>query len=123
MAALTKKMSAPEMSKSNDVKVTPVSYPFWFGGSASCFATFFTHPLDLSKLLGGSVEHWLTYVQSRYYKLHTCDIATYSQAQVRLQTQATGAARLNMVQMFGHVVRNDGVMALYRGVWDVYILP
>ncbi|KAH8708657.1 mitochondrial carrier domain-containing protein [Phaeosphaeriaceae sp. PMI808] len=84
MAALTKKVSAPELSKSKDVKVTPISYPFWFGGSASCCATFFTHPLDLIK--------------------------------VRLQTQATGAARLNMLQMFGHVAKTDGVMALYRGV-------
>ena len=26
-------------------------YPFWFGGSASCFAASVTHPLDLGKLL------------------------------------------------------------------------
>lgn len=84
MAALTKKASAPEITKSKDVKVTPISYPFWFGGSASCFATFFTHPLDLVK--------------------------------VRLQTQVPGAARLNMVQMFSHVVKTDGIMALYRGI-------
>jgi dicarboxylate transporter 10 len=49
MAALTKKMSAPEVHKSKDVTVTPIHYPFWFGGSASCFATFFTHPLDLGE--------------------------------------------------------------------------
>lgn len=24
-----------------------ISYPFWFGGSASCFAATCTHPLDL----------------------------------------------------------------------------
>lgn len=24
-------------------------YPFWFGGSASCFAAGVTHPLDLGK--------------------------------------------------------------------------
>ncbi|KAL5119005.1 Mitochondrial dicarboxylate transporter [Pleosporales sp. CAS-2024a] len=52
MAALTKKVSAPEVNKSRDVKVTQISYPFWFGGSASCFATFFTHPLDLVKTDG-----------------------------------------------------------------------
>lgn len=49
MAVLTKKVSAPELKKSEDVKKTPIHYPFWFGGSASCFATFFTHPLDLGK--------------------------------------------------------------------------
>ena len=26
-----------------------VHYPFWFGGSSSCFAATVTHPLDLSK--------------------------------------------------------------------------
>jgi dicarboxylate transporter 10 len=24
-----------------------LKYPFWFGGSASCFAACVTHPLDL----------------------------------------------------------------------------
>lgn len=47
MAALTNKVSVPELLKSNDVKTVPIHYPFWFGGSASCFATLFTHPLDL----------------------------------------------------------------------------
>lgn len=27
-----------------------VHYPFWFGGSASCFAACVTHPLDLGEL-------------------------------------------------------------------------
>lgn len=26
-----------------------IHYPFWFGGSASCFAATVTHPLDLGK--------------------------------------------------------------------------
>ncbi|KAF2222186.1 hypothetical protein BDZ85DRAFT_265040 [Elsinoe ampelina] len=26
-----------------------IDYPWWFGGSASCFAVCLTHPLDLSK--------------------------------------------------------------------------
>lgn len=29
--------------------VKKVNYPFWFGGSASCFAAGVTHPLDLGK--------------------------------------------------------------------------
>ncbi|CCD44508.1 similar to mitochondrial dicarboxylate carrier [Botrytis cinerea T4] len=33
-----------------EVKVTAVKYPFWFGGSASCFAACVTHPLDLVKV-------------------------------------------------------------------------
>ncbi|KAL2219508.1 hypothetical protein M432DRAFT_611637, partial [Thermoascus aurantiacus ATCC 26904] len=34
-----------------------VHYPFWFGGSASCFAAAVTHPLDLVKV---------------YYKIISC---------------------------------------------------
>lgn len=30
-------------------KSQKVHYPFWFGGSASCFAAAVTHPLDLGK--------------------------------------------------------------------------
>jgi dicarboxylate transporter 10 len=29
--------------------VKKVHYPFWFGGSASCFAAMVTHPLDLGE--------------------------------------------------------------------------
>jgi dicarboxylate transporter 10 len=35
-------VSTPVQSKSKKVH-----YPFWFGGSASCFAAGVTHPLDL----------------------------------------------------------------------------
>jgi dicarboxylate transporter 10 len=32
-------------------KPKQVHYPFWFGGSASCFAAGVTHPLDLGMLI------------------------------------------------------------------------
>ena len=32
-------------------KPKKVHYPFWFGGSASCFAAAVTHPLDLGMFL------------------------------------------------------------------------
>lgn len=32
-------------------KPKQVHYPFWFGGSASCFAASVTHPLDLGMVL------------------------------------------------------------------------
>jgi dicarboxylate transporter 10 len=67
MAALTKKVSAPELQKSKDVKSTTVHYPFWFGGSASCFATFFTHPLDLGRPTAICEGNWANIVQSRYW--------------------------------------------------------
>ena len=41
---------AKEVVKSKDVRKVPIHYPFWFGGSASCFAACVTHPLDLSKI-------------------------------------------------------------------------
>lgn len=40
------KQSVGEVVKA-EVKVNAVKYPFWFGGSASCFAACVTHPLDL----------------------------------------------------------------------------
>ncbi|GME59792.1 mitochondrial dicarboxylate carrier [Neofusicoccum parvum] len=77
---------AVETTKSKDVYKAPVRYPFWFGGSASSFAAGVTHPLDLNNV------------------------------KVRLQTQQHGAARKNMLQMFVHVAKNDGVTGLYRGL-------
>lgn len=49
MSALKTQRSGPEVRKSEDVVTKAVHYPFWFGGSASCCATLFTHPLDLGK--------------------------------------------------------------------------
>ncbi|KAF1812646.1 hypothetical protein P152DRAFT_396742 [Eremomyces bilateralis CBS 781.70] len=34
--------------KNASTKAT-IHYPFWFGGSASCFAACVTHPLDLGE--------------------------------------------------------------------------
>jgi dicarboxylate transporter 10 len=59
MAAIRKPVSTPELNKSQDAAKKPMQYPFWFGGSASCFATFFTHPLDLSMLLQLQCDRWL----------------------------------------------------------------
>ena len=39
-----------ESRKDSTSQKSPVHYPFWFGGSASCFAACVTHPLDLSEL-------------------------------------------------------------------------
>lgn len=39
--------TAKEVIKSKDVQKRTIHYPFWFGGSASCFAACVTHPLDL----------------------------------------------------------------------------
>ncbi|ORY18760.1 hypothetical protein BCR34DRAFT_595981 [Clohesyomyces aquaticus] len=50
MPALAKSASASAVKKSKDVKKTQIHYPFWFGGSASCAAACFTHPLDLIKV-------------------------------------------------------------------------
>ncbi|CAL5868211.1 uncharacterized protein PFLUO_LOCUS2435 [Penicillium psychrofluorescens] len=40
-------------------KPKKVHYPFWFGGSASCFAAAVTHPLDLgTPLASGNGESY-----------------------------------------------------------------
>ena len=45
-------MSAPakEVRKGKGGQKKSVHYPFWFGGSASCFAACVTHPLDLGEI-------------------------------------------------------------------------
>ena len=47
--------SAPMAQKDGSVKQAQsraaIRYPFWFGGSASCFAACVTHPLDLGMSL------------------------------------------------------------------------
>ena len=46
-----REMSSLGTSRGKDLsiqKLQHVHYPFWFGGSASCFAAAVTHPLDLS---------------------------------------------------------------------------
>jgi hypothetical protein len=60
MATFRKPVTKPELNKSQDAAKKPMHYPFWFGGSASCFATFFTHPLDLGMLLQLHYNDWLT---------------------------------------------------------------
>ncbi|KAJ9484225.1 hypothetical protein VN97_g9159 [Penicillium thymicola] len=40
-------------------KPKQVHYPFWFGGSASCFAASVTHPLDLGMLFISSLNYIL----------------------------------------------------------------
>ena len=45
---------APGRNKDQNLQhAQHVHYPFWFGGSASCFAASVTHPLDLGKLFAG----------------------------------------------------------------------
>ena len=43
-----REMSSIGTSKTKHHSLQHVHYPFWFGGSASCFAAAVTHPLDLS---------------------------------------------------------------------------
>jgi len=42
--------SAVQFHKDHSHSKGPIHYPFWFGGSASCFAASVTHPLDLVKV-------------------------------------------------------------------------
>jgi dicarboxylate transporter 10 len=42
-------VSQPQEAAASPPVNRPVHYPFWFGGSASCFAAGVTHPLDLGK--------------------------------------------------------------------------
>ncbi|KAL4893181.1 mitochondrial carrier domain-containing protein [Aspergillus ambiguus] len=50
MASSVKQLEMPQPSRAASAPVKKVHYPFWFGGSASCFAAAVTHPLDLVKV-------------------------------------------------------------------------
>lgn len=43
--------------------VKKIHYPFWFGGSASCFAAAVTHPLDLGTMAFFSSSLTATFVK------------------------------------------------------------
>jgi len=48
--AQKQKQAAQELSRKKAWEREHLRYPFWFGGSASCFAACTTHPLDLVKV-------------------------------------------------------------------------
>ncbi|PVH83706.1 mitochondrial carrier [Cadophora sp. DSE1049] len=83
MSSETALKQPKQVRKRTPAKRDAVRYPFWFGGSASCFAACVTHPLDLVK--------------------------------VRLQTRR-GDAPKTMIGTFGHVLKTDGILGLYRGL-------
>lgn len=47
---MTSRQAPNELSKNQAWDRAHIRYPFWFGGSASCFAACATHPLDLVKV-------------------------------------------------------------------------
>lgn len=53
-----------QASKDKLLDAKNIHYPFWFGGSASCFAAMVTHPLDLGTypVSPNYVESWLTII-------------------------------------------------------------
>ncbi|RPB27999.1 mitochondrial carrier [Terfezia boudieri ATCC MYA-4762] len=67
-------------------KSAAMHYPFWFGGSASCIAACFTHPLDLVKV-----------------RMQTAG------------TTARGTTP-TMLGTFVKAARNEGFLALYSGL-------
>ncbi|GES57181.1 dicarboxylate transporter [Aspergillus terreus] len=89
MASSVKQLEVSQPSRAATAPVKKVHYPFWFGGSASCFAAAVTHPLDLVK------------VKPR--------------ENVRLQTRGPGAPT-TMIGTFGHILKNNGVLGLYSGL-------
>ncbi|KAI8099199.1 mitochondrial carrier domain-containing protein [Halteromyces radiatus] len=68
--------------------------PFWFGGAASCVATFVSHPFDLTKVR--------------------------IQTQVRKQQPTNWDWRLlrpsNMIRTMRSIVHSEGIKALYTGL-------
>lgn len=46
----TTPISIPSSNTTTIKKSTSIQSPFWFGGAASCLATFVSHPFDLTKV-------------------------------------------------------------------------
>ncbi|KAG9233910.1 hypothetical protein BJ875DRAFT_484705 [Amylocarpus encephaloides] len=49
-ASVSKPQRQTQLSRKKAWERAHLRYPFWFGGSASCFAACVTHPLDLVKV-------------------------------------------------------------------------
>jgi len=63
MSSRRRSDQAEELSRKRAWNREHIKYPFWFGGSASCFAACVTHPLDLGKkyrTLSTVFFKWLT---------------------------------------------------------------
>lgn len=88
------------MSKSIDGSY-PITYPKWFGGSASCMAVLVSHPLDLRK--------------SVYFTSYNKRDSDGFVVKVRMQ-MGSGDVKAGTLTTCIRIVRGEGVLALYNGV-------
>lgn len=117
-------MSSSGTSRKKDHSIQSahhVHYPFWFGGSASCFAASVTHPLDLStsarlfrETTGPSKANRVN-SKGRTLPRDGCPEARAYSKQVRLQTRTPDGPK-GMLGTFVHILKTDSVLGLYRGV-------
>ena len=116
-------MSSTGTSRQKDHSIqTPhhIHYPFWFGGSASCFAAAVTHPLDLSTSAKPYQENTERFKANRVNSkgrgrtLGRPEAQAYSM-QVRLQTRAPDGPK-GMFGTFVHILKTDSALGLYSGV-------
>ncbi|KAL7773417.1 hypothetical protein CFE70_003381 [Pyrenophora teres f. teres 0-1] len=128
MADLKKKVSLAELRKSEDVKPmmkTPIHYPFWFGGSAACFATLFTHPLDLDRMTtANSKPSFFTLVGMASVSGFLGGIAGNPGDILNVRMQHDAAlpkdkrrGYKNAVDGIIRMSREEGVASLWKGVW------
>jgi dicarboxylate transporter 10 len=96
-----------ESTEDSSVGQCILHYPFWLGGSASCFAAGVTHPLDLGEIYPFLLD------TSKYEASTYCNIQTL--VKVRLQTRSANAPN-TMMGTFVHVVKHNGLKGLYNGV-------
>ena len=116
-------MSSTGTSRKKDHSIQSahhIHYPFWFGGSASCFAAAVTHPLDLSTS-ARPYQDKTEYSKAnrvnskgRDEPLRPPEAQAYS-LQVRLQTRAPDGPK-GMFGTFVHILKTDGALGLYSGV-------
>ncbi|KAL9083626.1 MAG: hypothetical protein Q9165_008441 [Trypethelium subeluteriae] len=106
----------------------PIHYPFWFGGSASCFAACVTHPLDLelkevfSTSLASPSLPTLIAMASTSGLLGGIAGNPADVLNVRMQHDAALPVSdrrnyKNAVEGLYRMAREEGVKSLWRGVW------
>lgn len=93
-SATTTTISIPPSNTTTIKKTASIQSPFWFGGAASCLATFVSHPFDLTKV--------------RLQTLRVENSTAWSEFKLLSPSR--------MFKTMWTISRTEGIQALYNGL-------
>lgn len=93
-SATTTTINIPPTNTTTIKKITSIQSPFWFGGAASCLATFVSHPFDLTKV--------------RLQTLRVENSTAWSEFKLLSPSR--------MFKTMWTISRTEGIQALYNGL-------